>query len=543
MCDKHHSVPATYKSRKGGRLEDGQAHSADHEQWTRRAFLRTLGLGAAATPFMLGATPINAIGASAMLAPLANVNTDRILVLVQLEGGNDGLNTIVPITNDIYHQSRPSLRIPASDTIRLTDDHGLNQNLASWEGLFNDNRLAIIQGVGYDAPNHSHFRSTDIWISGTESTRVVSSGWAGRMLEQVNPDFLDNPPADPLAVQLGGSSFMFRGDDLNMGMSISSPEIFDRLAENGTLYALDGAPMTRAGDEMRFMRQTVNDSFRYASAIQTASQNSSNAVEYTGGELGENLANVARLIKGGLNTCVYMVTLSGFDTHSNQDYPHGALLRELDASLQDFYQDLASAGMQDRVLTMTFSEFGRTIWENGSLGTDHSTAAPMFLVGPGLRGGILGDALDLVNTDGNGDPVFSIDFRSVYATVLQGWFGLSGGDIRSIFGTNFDALPLFENPLSTSTDRPGMVTDFTLEGNYPNPFQGATRIAFQLPTSTHVQLAIYDTLGRRVNTVVDRALAPGRHEVLFDGSHLPAGTYYYRMRAGRTEKTGSMVLL
>ena len=542
MCDKHYNTHSTAQSRKGGRLEDGHAHTMDHEQWTRRAFLRTLGLGVASTPFMLGATPVHAIGASAVLSPLAGINSDRILVLIQLEGGNDGLSTVIPVTNDVYYQNRPYLGIPRNETIPLTDDLGLNQYLTNWETYYGDGRLAIVQGVGYGNPNLSHFRSSDIWISGSESTVTESSGWTGRALEQLHPDFLDNPPENPLAVQLGGSSFMFRGRNLNMGMSISSPEIFERLAENGTLHTMDGIPQSRAGEEMRFMRQTVNDSFRYAGAIQTATQNATNAVEYPGGELGENLANVARLIKGGLNTCVYMVTLSGFDTHSEQIWPHGYLMRQLNDSIEAFFQDLQVAGMQERVLAMTFSEFGRTIWENGSGGTDHSTSAPMFMVGSALNGGLFGQTPDLINTDPNGDPHFTVDFRAVYASVLNGWFGVSAADIQAVFGQTFELLPLFNGSAPVSNERPTSITDFSLSGNYPNPFRGTTRIAFDVPDATHVRLSVYDVQGRNMGTLIERTVGSGRHEVAFDGSHLAPGTYFYRLEAAGSSQTKSMVV-
>ena len=545
MCNIPHTTahPAP-KTRKGGRLEDGQAHAIDHEKWTRRAFLRTLGFGAAATPIMMGSTPINAIGSSAMLAPLLGNETDRVLVLIQLDGGNDGLNTIVPITNDTYYRLRPSLAIPQNETFSLSSDLGMNQSLASWESYYNSGQLAVVQGVGYENPNLSHFRSMDIWMSASDANTFDRTGWSGRYLEHITPNFFEEPPVDPLAVQLGGSSFMFSGRSYDMGMTISSDELFKRIESDGEVYSLDGIPQTQYGQEMRFARQIVNNSFRYASSIQRASENASNDVTYPDGDLSYNLANVARLIKGGLQTRIYLVSLGGFDTHSNQMYEHNYLLSQLGQSVDAFMQDLGRAGMQDQVLTMTFSEFGRTMWENGSYGTDHSTAAPLFLLGSAVNGGLFGNMLDLENTDENGDPRHSTDFRSVYASVLRNWFCLNEADVQTVMGGSFENIDFLQssNPVSTEQETP-VASSFKLDGNYPNPFRGQTRILLNVSRSTQVSIDVYDVQGRKVREVLQQTLTRGRHEIPFDGNNLPGGTYFYHVRGDNVEQTGSMILL
>ena len=532
-----------HASRKGSRLADGHAHTVDHEQWTRRAFLRTLGFGTAASTFMMGSTPINAIGSSAMLAPLLGNETDRVLVLIQLDGGNDGLNTVVPVTNDIYYRQRPYLGIPQNQTFRLSDEMGMNQTLSDWQPYYDSGSLAVVQGVGYPNPNLSHFRSTDIWMSASDANTLDRSGWTGRYLEQLNPNFLENPPVDPLAVQLGGSSFMFLGRQYDMGMTISSDELFKRIEDQGEVYTMDGIPQTTFGEEMRFVRQIVNNSFRYASSIQRASSSATNAVTYPESDLAYNLANVARLIKGGLQTKIYMVSLGGFDTHDNQMYFHDDLLRQLGQSVNAFLQDLDAAGISDRVLTMTFSEFGRTIWENGSAGTDHSTAAPLFLMGSAVSGGLYGSMQDLQNTDENGDPRHTVDFRSVYASVLQNWFCLSDAEVQTIMGGSFETINFLGGSNPVSNERESPVASFALDGNYPNPFRGQTRILLNLSRSTHVQLEVYDLQGRKVQDILDRTLTRGRHEIPFDRGNLPSGTYVYRVRGENVEKTGSMVVI
>lgn len=531
------------KSRTGSRLQDGHAHAVDHEQWTRRAFLRTLGFGAAASTFMMGGTPVNAIGSSAMLAPLLSTDTDRVLVLIQLDGGNDGLNTVVPVTNDLYYRQRPYLGIPQNQTFRLSDEFGMNQSLSNWQPYYDSGEIAVVQGVGYPNPNLSHFRSTDIWMSASDANTFDRSGWSGRYLEHITPDFFEQPPADPLAVQLGGSSFMFIGRQNDMGMTISSDELFKRIEEAGQVYSMDGIPQTTFGEEMRFVRQIVNNSFRYASSIQHASGNATNAVNYPESELSYNLSNVARLIKGGLNTKIYMVSLGGFDTHENQMYFHDDLLTQLGQAVDAFMQDLDASGMKDNVLTMTFSEFGRTIWENGSAGTDHSTAAPLFLLGSAVNGGLFGSMQDLQNTDQNGDPVHTVDFRSVYASVLKDWFCLNDADVQTVMGGTFDNLGFLQTAGSVSNDSETPVASFELDGNYPNPFRGQTRILLNLSRNTHVQMEVYDLQGRKVQDVVDQALTQGRHEIPFDRGNLPSGTYLYRVRGENVEKTGSMIIL
>ncbi|MBX2821601.1 MAG: DUF1501 domain-containing protein, partial [Rhodothermaceae bacterium] len=517
-------------SRKGSRLEDGQAHSIDHEQWTRRAFLRTLGFGAAASTFMMGGTPINAIGSSAMLAPLLGTETDRILVLIQLDGGNDGLNTVVPITNDTYYRLRPNLAVPQDQTFRLSDNLGMHVALNNWQPHYDSGNLAVVQGVGYANPNLSHFRSTDIWMSASDANTFDRTGWSGRFLEQTNPNFFNEPPVDPLAVQLGGSSFMFSGREYDMGMTISSNELFKRIEDQGQVFSMDGIPQTTFGEEMRFVRQIVNNSFRYASSIQRASENASNAADYPDGQLSENLSNVARLIKGGLNTRIYLVSLGGFDTHAYQMYEHEYLLGHLGQAVDAFMQDLGATGMQDQVLTITFSEFGRTMWENGSYGTDHSTAAPMFLMGSAVNGGLFGSMQDLENTDENGDPYNTVDFRSVYASVLKDWFCLDEAALQTVMGGSFETMNLIGGSNPVSVDRETPVASFALDGNYPNPFRGQTRILLNLSRSTHVNLDVYDLQGRKVQEVLDRSLSQGRHEIPFNRGTLPSGTYLYKVR-------------
>ncbi|MCH8959749.1 MAG: DUF1501 domain-containing protein [Bacteroidetes bacterium] len=527
----------------GSRLEHGEAHTEDHLLWSRRTFLSTMGLAGMGSVFMLGHSPVKAFGLTPLLAPLGGLETDRVLVLIQLDGGNDGLNTIVPITNDIYYRSRPTLAIPANQTIRLSDTLGMHPSMADVEALYGDGQMAIVQNVGYDNPDQSHFRSMDIWMSGSDAEDYDATGWAGRALEAMTPDFGQNPPQQPLGVQLGGSSMLFQGRMNDVGMTLSNPEVFERLAETGQFYNVANLPATTYGDEMLYIRQISNSAFRYAGALQQAAQAGQNRVEYPEGFLAENLSSVARLIKGQLGTRIYVVSLFGFDTHAEQVPSHPMLLQELTASVKAFIQDLEADNQMEDVLVMTFSEFGRTIWENGSGGTDHSTSAPLFLFGPGAKGGLYGAPPDLQNINEVGDPVYDIDFRSVYATVLQDWFGIDSATVSAVLGRSFSTLPFINAPTNTATEAAPIPEAFALHQNYPNPFNPQTTIPYTLLQSESVRIRVYDVRGRLLSTLVDQVQPAGQHAVTFEANRLPSGVYFYRLETPAGVQTKEMTLV
>jgi uncharacterized protein (DUF1501 family) len=545
MCDHHRlSRPAP---RYGSALEHGEAHTRDHAAWSRRDFLT--GFGAAfGGVFLLGGTPVRAFGASPMFAPLRHVATDRVLVLIQLSGGNDGLNTVIPYENDIYYRERPSLAIAKATAQQLPvgQDLGLHPSLSPFGPYVSDGRFALVQNVGYPSPNLSHFRSTDIWMSATDSETVSPTGWVGRYLDREFPDFEEAPTDYPLAVQIGGlSSLMFQGPGGNMGMSLISPDFFDRLAEEGKLYETGGLPTTPFGAEMAYVRSVANDAFIYAGAIQTASGVGTNDIEYPDNPLARNLSIVARLIKGNLGTRVYHVSIGGFDTHANQLGDHAVLLSMLASSIDAFLQDIAAGGIGDRVLAMTFSEFGRRVGQNGSFGTDHGTAAPLFIAGDGVIGGLYGAAPDLVNLDDAGNLLFEYDFRTVYGTMLQDWFGLDPTVVRDVlFGHDFEVVPLIADPASpVAVERGPQPATFVLDQNYPNPFNPSTTIGFTLNRPEPVRLAVFDIQGRRLQTLVDGTLAAGPHRVAFDAGRLPSGTYLYRLETSAGVQSRRMTLV
>ena len=504
-------------------------------------------MAAAGGAVLVGGTPVRAFGRASWLHPLRRVDTDRVLVIIQLSGGNDGLNTIVPVQDDLYYTLRPGLAIPASEALPLNDYLGMHPSLASFVPLFGDGHMAVLQNVGYPDPDLSHFRSTDIWVSGSTADPVLDSGWAGRFLDRRFPAFDEAPPPFPLAVQVGGGSpLMFQGPTANMGVSLLSVDLFERIVQTGLVYDEDNLPPSIYGAEMAFVRSVANDSFQYAGVIQEAASHTPNSVEYPANNpLAGNLAVLAQLIKGDLGARIYHVSIGSFDTHANQAATHATLLRQLAEALRAFYDDLAADGLNDRVMTMTFSEFGRRIQQNGSNGTDHGTAAPMFLFGDGLNGGIYGNLPDLAHPDATGNLQYEFDFRAVYATLLQDWFGVDPGTIPELLGQSFDPLPFVSQPIQVGVQAgpPELPEAFSLAQNYPNPFNPMTTVAYTLGHTTHVRLQVFDLQGRLVQTLVNGLQAAGAYAVPFDAANLPSGTYFYRMETPEFVKARKMGLV
>lgn len=543
MCDSQNSTHA--KARFGSALEHGHAHTEDHAQWSRRDFLKTVGLTTAGGSLVLSGMPVQAFGSSSLLSKLRHSNTDRILVLIQLSGGNDGLNTIIPVNNDIYYNARPSLSIPKMDTIALSDDVGVHPSFEVLQPLYEEGHMAILHSVGYPSPDLSHFRSTDIWVSASDASDVIDTGWLGRYLEGDFPNFAEAPTDYPLGVQIGASaSMMFRGESANLGMSIASIDLFEQLADEGVLYDEQNIPATTFGSEIAFVRSIANDSFQYAGAISEASARGTNSVDYPEGNgLSRSLSTVARLIKGNLGARIYHVALGSFDTHANQANAHANLLLDLATSVRAFYDDLATDGF-DNTLCMTFSEFGRRVQQNGSNGTDHGTAAPLFVFGNTVAGGFHGTLPDLTDLDDSGNLKYQTDFRSVYATVLQQWFELSSDEVASVLGESFEPLPFLPETAgsSVSTERT-TPQSFVLHQNYPNPFNPRTMITYTLAQTTHVQVRVYDVQGRVVQTLINRTQSAGAYSLPFNASHLPSGTYLYQLQTPSRTESRKMTLL
>ena len=378
------------------------------------------------------------------------VTNDKVLVLVQLNGGNDGLNTLIPL--DQYTNLaivRSNVLIPQNAVLQLgSTNTGLHPALTGLKNLYDDNKLTVIQNVGYASPNFSHFRSTDIWNTGSNANQVIDSGWLGRFLEYEYPGAPAGYPnaamGDPLAIQIGTSvPLSTQGQAFNLAQSIP-------FWYNGNLtqllgYANGNIPATNAGNEASYIRAQQSTANQYAAAIQTAYNGGTNVSTYpASGNLGAQLKLVARLIKGGMKTKVFLVNQNSYDTHSIQVDPsnftlgaHATLLKELGDSIFAFQEDLRLMGLEDKVLGMTFSEFGRTINSNASSGTDHGTAAPMFFFGKNVSPGIRGTNPIIPSVvNWNTNLPIQFDYREMYLSMLSQWFCLAPTTANAVMGTS-----------------------------------------------------------------------------------------------------------
>jgi uncharacterized protein (DUF1501 family) len=414
---------------------------------TRREFLRTSVLGGALSwtvPAFLANT------FAAMQAEAADSSTQvatgrdsNILVILQMAGGNDGLNTVVPYSNDHYHRARPKIGLSEKRILKLSDDIGLHESLAGFKDLYDAGQLSVIQGVGYPNPNRSHFRSTEIWQTAADSEKIEASGWLGR--------YFDNTCSgcEPtVAVNIGRQMPQAFQAKHPVGVSLESPQNYrfisrekgkggemteesyrklnepdTEMTENtgGTISAIHG-PIQSGGSALDFLERTALDAQVSSDKIRLIASRVENQAAYPASQLANSLKLVAKLIGGGLATRVFYVSQGGYDTHTNQTGTHERLLKELGDSVKAFVADLKAQGNLSRTLVMTFSEFGRRVAENASSGTDHGAAAPMFVIGNKVKAGLLGKYPGLAATDlFQGDLKYNLDFRSVYAAVLENW--------------------------------------------------------------------------------------------------------------------------
>jgi uncharacterized protein (DUF1501 family) len=430
---------------------------------TRRDFLRTTLLGGALSwtvPSFVAQT-FGALHAQADGA-LTQVTTGKdgpILILIQLAGGNDGLNTVVPYTNDFYYQARPTLGIRPDQVLKLNDTLGLNPVMTGFKGLFDAGRLSVINAVGYPNPNRSHFRSTEIWQTASDEDRYLADGWLGRYFDNacagcdptVGISIGDRLPqafasSNPTGICLDNpANYRFMGAGLNDDEELAHRSMYsaapDEAQSGGSISMVSGTVTLRSGQNaLDFLERTSMDAQVSSDRIRDVAGKVKNIAVYPGGGLANNLKLVARLIGGGLPTRVFYVSQGGYDTHTSQRGAQDGRLRELSESIKAFTDDLTAMGEFDRVTLMTFSEFGRRVMENGSHGTDHGTAAPMFIIGSRVKSGLLGTEPSLAPADlDQGDIKFGTDFRSVYATLLEDWLKTPS---LPILGRRFDTLPM-----------------------------------------------------------------------------------------------------
>lgn len=568
----------------------------------RRSFIQKLSL--AAVPFTIGGIPIRLMGENS-LTRMANESTnDRVLVILQLHGGNDGMNMVIPVeAYDEYYSRRANIAIPAKNSVRkmialdstLKSDAqvGLHPDMIAMKDLYDRGRMTIVQGVSYMNNNGSHFRGRDISFMGGSFDDYYSSGWVGRYLQQefapkIYPnDFPNAEMKDPLAIEMGSDvSLIFHQEgNIPTSISLNDPVGFAKLVEELEGFtdegvdprgkppvALNDSPY---GKELNWILGLEDKSEDYANRLYEVYKNSpESSVTYPekypfnapSGSLRNGLTPqlklIARLLDGGgaglgVKTKVFLVKIGGFDTHAEQveSYDptmgvHAALMYHISSAMKAFQDDLKARGLEDKVLSVTTSEFGRRIHSNGSYGTDHGTGGPMFIFGTGANPGVVGKVPDL----SMGNVEMQYDYRQVYANILKDWMLVDETKINNdIFFKNFINGPKEEGtgnyePLPIATQVVSGVKEnfassrFSLLDCYPNPAKTQTTIGFRINSTSHVKLSLMDNGGRVLKDLLNEEKEPGEHYISVDVTDLSPGIYHYHIMSGILKETKKLIV-
>lgn len=569
----------------------------------RRDFVKSIPLFAG-LPFALGGVPMRLM-AESHLARLAQMGgNDKVLIILQLHGGNDGLNMLIPVHDyDLYYSRRANIAIPKSNSVRkyimldstLASEKqiGLHPDMIAMKDMYDRGRVTFVQGVSYKNNNGSHFRGRDIWFMGGGSDDYFSSGWVGRYLQKefapsVYPDdFPNNEMPDPLAIEMGNDVSLIFHQEGNIPTSLSlggNPRAFAELVEGLEGFmdegidprgkppaALENSPY---GKELNWILGLEDKTAEYADRLREVYLRSP-ATRVTYPEryafnappgimrnpLTPQLQLIARLLDGGgpglgVKTKVFMVRIGGFDTHAQQveSYDptmgfHSALLYHISTAMKAFQEDLRERGLEDRVLTVTTSEFGRRIPSNGSFGTDHGTGGPLMLFGKGVHPGVVGTTPDL-QRDNIG---MQYDYRQVYAGILKEWMEVDKTVLENdIFfgnfidgqnedGINFTPLPLVSNVITGTGDF--FAERFRLEKCYPNPAREYSDVSFFINADVNVSLDLLDANGKPVRNILHENMMAGEHKSRIQLHGIPAGLYIIRLNAGIFKSTQKLIVV
>ena len=497
-------------------------------------WLKGMQLGAVPFPFLFGQDP----------------NNDRILVLVQLNGGNDGINCVIPIDQySALSALRPNILIPESEVLQVENNVGLHPAMTKLHEMYQDGKMGIVQGVAYPNQDRSHFRSTDIWTSASAANEYVSTGWLGRFFYDSHPAYPEGFPNSefdaPFALTMGSLvSETCQGPIANYSLALNDPFALAPLSEG----EIGNLPDNNYGKELRFLLDAIAQTNAYSSVILDAAENGTNQMTYpANNRLATQLKNVALLIAGGLKTKVYVVSLGGFDTHSGQvdnettEGNHAELLLQLSEAVHAFQEDLRLAGKDEKVLTMTFSEFGRQIRSNDSLGTDHGTAAPLMLFGPCVKPGILGDNPQIqVDSEPQEGVAMQYDFRSVYATVLKDWLGLSENTVYEILNPEVQFLPLIEGCSLSTAIQQEVFKDVHFK-LYPNPASSNTTMEW-MSTGDAWTATLLDKWGHEIRSWKGSRGSKQLLSQKIDLPSIPSGHYYLHLRQGNQSVTKAIAV-
>jgi uncharacterized protein (DUF1501 family) len=496
----------------------------------RRSFVKNVTLSSMTVPFLFNNLKFEAI--QKKLFEYSRGAEDRVLVLIRLNGGNDGLNTLIPLDQyDNLMLQRQNIIIPENSIIPISETNGLHPTMTGIATLFNQGKAAVIQNVGYPEQNRSHFRSMDIWSYGSVD-QATTTGWLGRYLDSKYPNFPDAYPdddnPDPFAISMGYEvSSTCQGLIGNFSHTVSDPHqdvnVGVGSSENdGTYY----------GSHMAYLSTIIAQTNAYGTRVKTAAdQGSSTASLYDmENPLAVHMSYIAKMISGGLKTKVYIVNINGFDTHGGQVQAdnttlgdHAYLLKSVSDAVKSFQDDLALLGIEHRVAGMTFSEFGRQIASNSSQGTDHGDAAPLFLFGSCLSGTIIGPNPIIPDQvmDQAGLPM-QIDFRDVYASVLRDWFEVPESDVQQLFDHDVTFYPL----LRACTLGISEFSKINLKSLvYPNPCVDHATLKLVCSNET-VDVRIFDNQGKEIKFLFTKKLSATTHLINFETKELDAGQYH-----------------
>jgi uncharacterized protein (DUF1501 family) len=569
----------------------------------RRNFIKKLSL--AAVPFTLGGIPLRLMAENSLTRMAGQSTNDRVLIILQLHGGNDGLNSIIPVeAYDLYYRWRANIAIPARNSLRkmialdstLPADAqvGLHPDMIAMKDLYDRGRMTVVQGVSYKNNNGSHFRGRDISFMGGGFDDYFSSGWVGRYLQQefepkIYPNDFPNPEMkDPLAIEMGSdvSLIFHQAGNIPTSISLNNPESFARLVDELEGFtdegvdprgkppiALDNSPY---GKELNWILGLEEKSEDYAQRLYDVYRNAPlSSVTYPErypfnaprgsmrNGLTPQLQLIARLLDGGgpglgVKTKVFLVKMGGFDTHAEQveSYDptmgqHAALMYHISSAMKAFQDDLKARGLEDRVLTVTTSEFGRRVRANGSYGTDHGTGAPVMIFGKGVQPGVVGKVpdLNLQNVE------MQYDYRQVYANLLRDWMLVDEAKINNdIFfkdfingpkedgSGNYEPMPLATQVISGVQEN-FIGNRFSLGDCYPNPANAFTNIEFKINNTNLVDISLKNSKGQLIKSLLHEERTEGTHSIKADVSDLPAGIYFYQMKTGFFNESKKLIVI
>jgi len=514
----------------------------------RRSFIKHTAGAAVTLPFALQGVRLSALPRSAFFGSIAN-DTDRVLVIIRLNGGNDGLNMLVPMDQyDQLFNARQAVLLPEDSILSLTAENGLHPKMSGIRDLFTDGLVGFVQDVGYPNQNRSHFRSTDIWSTGSPADEFWTTGWMGRYFDQRYDGYPDGYPNDehphPFAITMGNTvSTTCQGEVANYSIALRDPFSLTQLAEDSETMV----PDTPYGDELQYIRNIIAQTNAYGEAVMEAANMGNNMATYPiGNRLASQLKNVALLMSGGLQTRIYIVSIGGFDTHANQviksdptEGRHARLLKNISEAVTAFMNDIQQLGLASRVLGMTFSEFGRQIRSNDSLGTDHGTAAPLILFGESACANVIGQNPTIPDDVSPQDGVpMQYDFRDVYGSVLMDWFGVSEDEIRGSLYDEFMYLPVLGDDCDqVTTNTQNLLNEQVEASAFPNPFRNWATVSLK-HTGGWLKVSVFDSVGKEVKVLTNQNLSAGSYQFRLEGHDLPPGNYYFRLvMQGGAQKT------